>query len=47
MALPQPNWLWTWSGTRFGYRQADSLFTHDGVEVGRFHGSEVYAVDGG
>jgi len=39
-------WLWTWAGTCFGYRRNDSLFTHDGREVGRFDGDEIYGVDG-
>ena len=38
-------WLWTWSGTFFGYRRRDSLFTYDGREVGRFDGKEVYGPD--
>jgi len=42
----KPDWLWTWSGICFGYRLEDSLFTHQGVEVGRFSGPEVYGVDG-
>ena len=42
----KPDWLWTWKGICFGYREADSLFTHDGVEVGRFFGVEVYGCDG-
>jgi hypothetical protein len=41
-----PDWLWTWRGVCFGYRLENSLFTHDGVEVGRFSGAEVYGVDG-
>jgi hypothetical protein len=41
-----PDWLWTWNGVCFGYRLGDSLFTHDGVEVGRFSGHEVYGVAG-
>jgi hypothetical protein len=42
-----PNWLWTWNGVCFGYRLGDSLFTHEGIEVGRFSGTEVYDPDGG
>ncbi len=42
-----PDWLWTWNGICFGYRRGDSLFTHDGVEVGRFFGTAVYGADGG
>ena len=38
----KPDWLWTWNGICFGYRLGDSLFTHDGLEVGRFSGAEVY-----
>ena len=39
-------WLWTWGGESFGYREGDQLRTHDGRDVGRFHGDEVYGVDG-
>jgi hypothetical protein len=39
-------WLWTWSGACFGYRRENSLFTHDGLEVGHFIGAEVYGADG-
>lgn len=39
-------WLWTWGGTCFGYREADDLWTHDGRHVGRFYGEEVYGRDG-
>src|SRR5215472_5518724 len=38
--------LWTWGGVYFGFRRQNSLFTHDGIEVGRFSGLEVYAPDG-
>lgn len=41
-----PAWYWTWTGASFGYREGNSLFTYDGVEVGRFHGREVYGADG-
>ena len=44
--MSAPHWLWTWKGVCSGYRLGDSLFTHDGAEVGRFSGSEVYGVDG-
>lgn len=41
------DWLWTWDGTSFGYREGDSLFTHNGVEAGRFHDDdEIYGSDG-
>ena len=39
-------WYWTWGGTCFGYRRGESLFTHDGREVGRFQGDEIYGADG-
>jgi len=38
--------MWTWSGTSFGYRSADKLFRHDGLQVGRFEGDEIFAVNG-
>jgi hypothetical protein len=46
MASLTPSWLWTWNGVCFGYRRGDSLFTYDGIEVGRFSGAEVYGSDG-
>jgi hypothetical protein len=46
LASLAPNWLCTWNGVCFGYRRADSLFTYDGIEVGRFSGTEVYGADG-
>ena len=39
-------WLWTWGGTSFGYREGDNLWTHDGRHVGRFYGNEIYGQDG-
>ena len=39
-------WLWTWGGVCFGYRDGDELWTHDGRHVGRFHGDQVYGPDG-
>ena len=39
-------WLWTWGGVSFGYREGDNLWTHDGRHVGRFHDDEVYAPTG-
>ena len=46
LASLTPNWLWTWNDGCFGYRRGDSLFTYDGIEVGRFSGVEVYGADG-
>jgi hypothetical protein len=39
-------WLWTWGGTSFGYRDGGNLWTHDGRNVGRFYEDEVYGPDG-
>jgi hypothetical protein len=39
-------WLWTWSGNSFGYRQDGELWTHDGCHIGRFRGHEIYGPDG-
>jgi hypothetical protein len=39
-------WLWTWGGKTFGFRDGDELWAKDGRHVGRFHGDEVYAPDG-
>jgi len=46
LASLTPNWLWTWNGGCFGYRRGDSLFSYDGIEVGRFSGPEVFGADG-
>ncbi|WP_412023500.1 hypothetical protein [Burkholderia cepacia] len=40
------DWLWTWGGTCFGYRDGDNLWTYDGRHVARFVGKEVYARNG-
>ena len=40
------DWLWTWGGASFGFRDGESLFTHEGVEAGHFHGDEIYGSDG-
>ena len=45
-SLTTPTWLWSWNGVCFGYRRGDSLFTYDGVEVGRFSGVEIYDANG-
>ena len=39
-------YLWTSGGTFFGYREEDSLFTHQGKCVGRFQGDEIYGSRG-
>lgn len=40
------NWLWTWSGKFFGYRNGDDLWTYDGKHVGRFRGDVIYNCHG-
>ncbi|XUW93645.1 hypothetical protein OH764_36475 (plasmid) [Burkholderia sp. M6-3] len=40
------DWLWTWGGKSFGYRDGDDLWARDGRNVGRFVGDEVFAPDG-
>ncbi len=39
-------WFWNWGGECFGYQRGNSLFTHHGIEAGRFHGNEIYGADG-
>jgi hypothetical protein len=39
-------WLWTWGGTSFGYRDEKELWTYDGRHVGHFRDDEVYGPDG-
>jgi hypothetical protein len=39
-------WLWTWGGTSFGYRDGDNLWTYDGRHAGRFREDEVYGSGG-
>lgn len=39
-------WLWTWGGRCFGYRERDNLWTYNGRHVGKFIGDEVYGQDG-
>ncbi len=38
-------YLWTWSGRFFGYREGDLLYAKSGRCVGRFSGSEVYGAN--
>jgi hypothetical protein len=38
--------LYTWGGTYFGTRDGDDLRTHDGRNVGRFRGDEVFDSSG-
>lgn len=39
-------WLWTWGGECFGYREDDELWTYDGRHVARFDGSVLYGSNG-
>ncbi len=40
-------WLWTWSGESFGYRNQDALYSYEGTQVGRFaEGDEIYGQEG-
>lgn len=39
-------WLHTWSGRSFGYRDGDDLRTHDGRHVGKFQGDEIFDKNG-
>jgi hypothetical protein len=40
------DWLWTWGGESFGFRDGNALFAQDGRQVGHFHENEVYGVNG-
>ncbi len=40
------DWLWSWGGVSFGYRDGDNLWTHDGRHVGKFIGDEVHSPTG-
>ena len=40
------NWLYTWGGRFFGYRDGDNLWTYTGTHAGRFREDEVYGPDG-
>jgi 4-fold beta flower protein len=39
-------WLWTWGGACFGYREGDDLYTYDGRHVGHFVEKVVYGRNG-
>jgi hypothetical protein len=39
-------WLWTWGGRCFGYRDGNDLWAYFGKHVGHFHDNEIYAPDG-
>ena len=40
------DWLWTWGGESFGFRDGNTLFAADGRQVGRFYENEVYGQNG-
>jgi len=39
-------WLWTWRGVFFGYRDGENLWTYRGKHVGKFRGDEVFGSSG-
>src|SRR4030042_3126269 len=39
-------WLHTWGGRSFGYKDGEDLYTHGGKHIGKFHGNEVYGKNG-
>lgn len=39
-------WLWTWGGKCFGYREGNELWTYGGKHVGRFYEDEIYDSQG-
>lgn len=39
-------WIWTWKGKSFGYRQANNLRLRDGTHVGSFVDDVVFSLDG-
>lgn len=39
-------WLWTFGGRSFGYKDGDNLWTQDGSHVGKFYGDEIYDSNG-
>ena len=40
------DWVWTYGGICFGYRERINLWTYDARHVGRFHGARIHAADG-
>jgi hypothetical protein len=40
------DWVWTWSGICFGYREQDDIWTYDGKHIGRFYGNRVHSASG-
>lgn len=40
------DWMWTWEGECFGYRDGDALFAYHGAQAGKFYGDEIYGADG-
>ena len=40
------DWLWTWGGISFGYKDEDRVFTHFGLQIGRIDDEEIYGCDG-
>lgn len=46
IASPTASWYWSWGGASLGYRVSNSLFSPQGLEIGRFIGNELYGPDG-
>lgn len=40
------DWLWTWGGKFFGYKDGLDLWTYTGKHVGKFYVNEVYGENG-
>lgn len=40
------DWLFTWGGRCFGYRDGDALWTYNGRHVGNFISGNVFAPNG-
>jgi len=40
------DWLWTWSGLCFGYKDGSDLWTYDGKHIGTIVDDEITASDG-
>ncbi len=47
MARPsRVTWLWTCSGSSFGYRVGDDLWSCEGRHCGRFQGDDIFSSGG-
>jgi hypothetical protein len=39
-------WLWTWGGKCFGYKDGDNLWAYSGEHIGKFKENEIYDRNG-